>query len=317
MKSLLLLRGQHGDAYVATLSDGMQVAYRLLSLDEYLKYERLIETDVYPPAFLEDEIFDKCVTDQILVSRRNTLKAGVVTTVATLIFSQSGPQSLNHFNYDLNVKRIEASSVINEMVSIICQAFPAYKPDDLYQMDYSIFMLRAAQAERHLLRIGALTEPLSITSPEDIPTVPETKKPPHINMEDAPQKWKEKTVPKPTKPVQKPNTTKTIIKKEDMKGQTFSGSAWDKIDTPPEQQFDAMVNDTVSFYNGYVEQMQEGKEVTIASVEERTAIAEERAKENEKKFKQYQAALQEKRKQEMKEALLIREKARAAKRRKR
>jgi len=318
MTDLLHLREQYGGVYVLTLPDGKRIPYRLLSVGEFLEYEHLFKTGQYPSAYLEDEIFKKCVVDPVLVDHIDQLRAGVVTSVATSILTHSGPPSIADLNYDLDMNREAASFALHEMVCVICQAFPGYTPDDLYAMEYSRFMLRLAQAERHLLRMGVISEPLSIIPPG---AEPQEQQRPKVDASELFNQWEQQQkasggwVPKESPQPRSPSEN-TIISKAEEGGVFTSGGSWDLIDNPPEQRQRDMVNETAPIYNDYVEQMKEGQKVKIPSMEERRAAALARAKANEEAYKKVMAKQKEKLDADLKKAIEEREKARAAKRRK-
>jgi hypothetical protein len=316
MEDLLLLRERYGSVYVLTLPDGKRIPYKLLSVGDFLKYERLFKTGQYPSACLENEIFTRCVVDKILVDHMDQLKAGIVTSVATSILSRSGPSSIDHLNYSLDINREAASFAIHEMVSVVCQAFPAYKPDDLYEMEYDVFMLRLAQAERHLMRLGVLREPLSITPPgmEGQPQRPK------VNADELFREWEDqqRATGGYLPPESKQQAENTIISKTEMNkpGVFTSGGAWDALEKPPEERQAEMVKATASIYNDYLEQMKAGQKVKVPSMEDRRAAALARAKANEEAYNVAQAIKKKKLDAELKEALAKRDEARAAKRRK-
>ena len=118
-----------------------------------------------PRYILEEEIFKKCVLDPRFI-KDDTLPAGIVSTVVQNIMMFSGPGSIDQFNQQLDSSRAVASMAMHEMIPLICRAFPAYTPEQVYALKYEDFLLRLAQAESLLIKIGVLTQPLELLSKE-------------------------------------------------------------------------------------------------------------------------------------------------------
>jgi hypothetical protein len=165
---LRYLRREYGDVFVTQLPTGQSIPWRPLTIGEYLEYNRILRTEQYPPAYIENEIFIKCVLDGAFVQSIDKLKAGIVSTVASCIMSFSGPQSVDDLNQNLDIARHLIDDATHELVSLICQAFPAYKPEDVYAMDQKTLMIRAAQAERKMLTLGLIDEPIIFEPKEQI-----------------------------------------------------------------------------------------------------------------------------------------------------
>jgi hypothetical protein len=292
MREILRVRELHGGSFALALPDGQIVPFRSLTVEEYFNYEQLIQAGRYPNAYIEDEIFKKCVLDPILVRQISKLRAGVVTTVATTIWHHSGPQSLEELNTALDISRSLVSGAIHDIVVTICTAFPAYTPDMLYEMDYHTLMLRLAQAEKKLVQAGMLKEPLNFESKE-APRAEKRRRPPASKLK---QQWEAQRTPPPG-----PEKA-TVITKNDMLEHhaAYTGhEAHDRIVLEND-----MVDETAGIYNDYQEQLKKGQTVEIKTVEERVAAAEARAKQNEERWKAFQAE-QAKEKEQLE--LLLRE----------
>jgi len=267
MKELLRLREQYGPAYAIQLPGGKAIPFRLLTLGEYLEYENLIGSKTYPYEQIEDEIFKKCVLDQSYLDFFNLLPAGEVSSTVSAIRAYSGPSSAEQFNLDLDIARRRVDSGIHDMVGTICRAFPSYKPEDVYGMNYDTFVIRVAQAERLLIQAGILTEPVVILSPE--PQKQRIKPPRMVNPKQVYEDQQKPLVPPPLPPTA---TERTIITKKEMQAHdTELGPDHDKI---------MMAKQTVGVYQDYIEQLKEGKEIVIYSDEDRLRIAQERAEKN-------------------------------------
>ena len=135
MFDLPSLRRQYGSVFVTNLDNGDVIPWKQLNVGEFLEYSILIENGVYAKATLEDEIFKKCVLDEYVVDSLPALKAGTVSTVVQDILSNSGPGNISELNSTLNVFRSVASQALHQTAAFICQAFPAYKLEDVYGID--------------------------------------------------------------------------------------------------------------------------------------------------------------------------------------
>jgi hypothetical protein len=336
MASLLELREQHGNVFVSNLPDGQSIPWKPLTLGDYIQYDRLIKVGLYPAAYIENEIFKKCVLDPVLVDNIDQLRAGVVSTVSTAILSYSGPQSIDELTTLLNINRNEANQALHQLVSTVCQAFPAYKPEDVYDLEYNIFMLRVAQAEEKLMRAGLMTEPISIAVPgQDSEKKKKRPKPPQVDLkkryedegivptreeylEDKQEKARDRkaelrkvempVTPPPTPP---PTTERTVISKADIieHQQVMSGHDVDPV------AHKKAADETAKLYQDYLQELADGKELRIRTPEERKAAAEERSKEHKKKLLAQRDQLMKDMAKERKELLKVREKARERKRR--
>jgi hypothetical protein len=160
------LRSEYGETYVVSFEDGTDVPCGLLSYGDFIYYSDLLKEDRVPKVIIEDEIFKKVVKDQVLVYRLDDLPAGTVPLVVEVILQLSGPPSTDQFNESIAEAREKVSSSVHRLAAIVVQAFPAYKLEDIYAMDYNTFLTRLAQAEQILLSVGAITEPISLIDPK-------------------------------------------------------------------------------------------------------------------------------------------------------
>jgi hypothetical protein len=162
---LYVLRRRHGDSFLTKFLDGIEVPWKPLSLEEFIQYDRLFSAGVYPVSQLEDEVFKLCCLDKSLVENIDELDAGIVTTTVRQIMEASGPVfGPEQISHDLNLARHYANDFFSQSVTIICQVFPGYKPEDVYALDYPTFMTRLAMAEARMLELGLLAEPLNVLS---------------------------------------------------------------------------------------------------------------------------------------------------------
>lgn len=289
MDYLLYLRSRYGNVFATELPDGRVIPWRPLTVGEFMEYDGLLRTGQYPRAAIEDEVFTKCVLDEGVVKGIDSLRAGIVTTVTAAIFSVSGPHSPEEMNLIMNYNRMQADGVIPYVVSLICQAFPAYKPEDVYAMDYTTMMTRLAHAEHKLLRTGMISEPVSFHTIGQEPQAPQRPQPqkPKVDSSKLFEEYYARQgvkPPPPTKPPPAPKAKKgqtTVITENDVAEHTthYTGhEAEDRIILEAQ-----MVDETSGIYDDYLEQMRKGEKVTIPSHEERMAAARKRMEANRQK----------------------------------
>lgn len=307
MNTHLHLRDQYGDIFVTEFPDGPTVPWRPLTTQEFLDYDELIKSGRYPLAYVENEVFKKCVRDEVLVTGIGKLKAGIVEAVAATILSFSGPRTAEEIQEYLDYSRVRAHNVVHQFAGIITQAFPAYTPEQVYDLPFSTFMLRVAQSEEKLLRMGLISEPLSILEP-DQKGRPKKRPPKHEPPKrDLFNEWQQTREEAKTKtglpmPLQPPplapeyDGQQTIIDSQAIAEHSIAAEPHMKEGMVA----DKLARETAELYPDYLEQMSRGEKPKIATVEERIAAAkkrsEERAVENEKVRKETLAAMKVERK---------------------
>lgn len=314
MLELALLRQIYGSVYATVLPDGRYIPWKPLPLKDFLELEALRAVGTYSQSQVEDEVFRKCVLDKLIVDRMDQLKAGTVSAVAATIFANSGPQSIDELNYILDANRSLVQGIIHQMVSMICQAFPAYTPDAVYNMDYETMMQRAALAEDKLLKMGILNERI-VFEQQGVEPQPQQPKPkPKLDSKQLFESYN-KQQKQPVSKSPPPGTKQTIITTADMVEADAAYTGHERSDKILRES--KMVDETAGIYKDYLRQMKDGNKVVIPSHEERLRAAKARAEENKKK---YEASLKQKADTDAEERaklLEIREKARARKARKR
>ena len=145
------------------MSPDYEIVYRLLTWQEYLSYTSAIDSGGTSSADIEEDIFKKCVIDDTYTECMEHLLAGDVLTVVNLILTQSGPQDVGEIDEKLNEKREAVHSLNNQIISLICQAFPGYTPDTIEEMDWETIIERLALAESILISQNILQEPIQIS----------------------------------------------------------------------------------------------------------------------------------------------------------
>ncbi len=272
---LASLRRKYGTVFITAISENEIIPWKQLSVGEYLEYSTLLESKQYARATIEDEIFQKCVVDELLISRMDKFHAGTVSSVVNDILKISGPESIAELNVALAVSRLKANQAIHETVALIAQAFPAYKLEDLYNLDYASFLLRLAQAESKLLMMGILEEPIFFEEPEleleeEEDTEQVTSRP---DPDDVARALRTKAQTK---------TGQTVISESEMVGAESVMMGHEKEDQALLRQ--EMLEDAKHIYGDYFKQMDEGEKINIESPEERLKAADQRATLNKTAF---------------------------------
>lgn len=326
MIELAALREKYGEVFVSETARGDIIPWRPLSIEEFLKYDEMARFGQYPQAFVENEIFRTCVLNPVLAKHVDQIPAGVVSQVSSAIFVYSGPQNIQDLAQVLDLSRAKARSSIHQIVSFITQAFPAYTPEDVYAMDYSTMMMRAAQAEEKMLRMGLITEPLEFFNNQEEAQQAPPQPQPQMDPRELKQRYEEQVpgppappkrekieVPKdiPKAPTLKP-TEQTIITKHDVaehESLALEGHMQDLVELTKE------ADKTAEIYKDYLNE-KDGK-IVIKTPEERKAEAIKRMEENKKKNHERQLALAKDMIEERKQLLDVKEKAKLRKQKKR
>lgn len=286
MIELLQFRERYGDVYVLILPSGQKIPCQPLSVGDYLKYDSLFREGRIPSSYLENEIFQKCVLDKSFTGQINHLRAGIVTTVASLVMQISAPTDLAGIDQALAISRHKANATLHDLVAYVCQAFPAYKPEDLYDMPFDTFMLRVGMAERKLLNTGITHEPLSLID------YSKQKQGPAKSRIKQPQQQDPRKPPMPPPPdanlakmwEESRTTNKTIIRTADIVEHHAAYTGHEKEDRILNEH--KMVEETASLYPEYMEQIKAGQKVSIKSPEERKAAALLRAEKSKQELKE-------------------------------
>jgi hypothetical protein len=172
----------------------------------------------------------------------------------------SGPQSIEQLSAHLDEQRLQASEIMHMMATYVCQAFPAYKPEDVYAMNYDVFMLRVAQAENKLLRTGGVAQPLSFITPDGQTTAPvQQPERPKVDTRNLKEEFKKQT---------QKQTKQTVIKSQDIKEHEMvyvGHEVEDKVLLEHQ-----MVKETATIYQDYLQQSKDGK-ISIKTPEQRKA----------------------------------------------
>lgn len=164
-KQIIDIKKKYGsNTHITIISDNIIIPWKLLPIFDYIQYSKEIQEGRFPLSIFEDEIFSKCVLDQSIVRQLPYLKAGIVSTVVENIWNASCSNTVDGLNNSLEEARKESRLIapaIHELVSTILLAFPAYRPEEVYGMDFNTLIKRAIDAEVKLLHSNVIQEPIS------------------------------------------------------------------------------------------------------------------------------------------------------------
>lgn len=287
------LREIHGSVFVTEVPDGLIVPWKPLSIKDFYEYEVLLKSNYVDHSVLENEIFVKCVKDPVLVRNIHSQKAGTISIVVKSIMENSGPKSIEEFNQTLDYYRTVVQQPISQFVSIICRAFPAYTPDDIFAMDYHLMLERLALAESKLMQLGLLAEPLAILD-ENEEEKEEVKQPKQkLDAKQIKEAFDSQEQKPPKKinrqakeiehidreqPVDMDKNGKTIIGVDSLRSRFASGN--DIEDLPLLEH--ELQKGAEAIFGDYLKQ---GNKVKIKTVEERIAEANKRMARNKARLK--------------------------------
>lgn len=140
---------ENGNLYLYT-SDMGTALFKPLPYDKCRIAEKICNAYPSLAPIIEDNIWDECVVEHSFPSGLADLDAGIPSTVVRLIIHVSRPRNVDDIERDLQQSRNELTDIRDKIVMKICEAFPAYTPEDVEGMDWPTQMKRLAQAE-HVL----------------------------------------------------------------------------------------------------------------------------------------------------------------------
>ncbi len=297
--SLSDYRQLYGEVYIAETPDGIVVPFKLLSLGDYFKYTSSLNSNLIVASVIEDEIFCKCVQDEVLVQNIDKQKAGTVTIIVKTILQTSAPNSPDEFEYLFNINREAVNHTLHLTVRTICLAFPAYTPDDIYKMDIQDIMFRLAQAERKLIDTGFLKEPLAFFEEVEPQKKPKQKKS-KIDTKKLQQAFEEQSFTQPREPPKIASAKNSVVvEEESYQGPRLRSENGDTVvslgelvrnldsdvtaNSPEERQ---MLRDAKLMYRDQLERLKKGEKIKIAPHEQRVEEGRKRLEANRKKLQE-------------------------------
>jgi len=166
---ILQLSQEKERVFRITFPNGEVVLFKLLCWQDYKAFTKAFEKLVIPHDVLVDRLLKRCILDVSLLDTFDKKHAGIPYTIVDLIMCLSGPSSEPEtFNQTLEFARQQVDTIESQIVMLICRAFPAYKPEELFLMKWSEVVLRLVQAERILINRGELTESIRMLTQQDI-----------------------------------------------------------------------------------------------------------------------------------------------------
>lgn len=143
------LYGKYKDLYLFNTGRG-SVLFKPLSYSKCEDAKRICNSYPALAPIVEDSIWEECVVEHTLPGSIDTLNAGIVSTIVRLILGFSNPSSQAEIDEDISELREKSKNIREDVVIKICQAFPAYRPEDVEDMDWKTQLRRLVQAEKIL-----------------------------------------------------------------------------------------------------------------------------------------------------------------------
>lgn len=155
---ILEWKEKYNNIYYQKVGDHEYI-FRLLTKGEYLA---LYFMQFHISSEAEDILMEKCVLyPEVDIEKFDALKAGEVGTLIDRILSLSGFSNLDNIKLDLDKERENIKLLDNQIVLIICKAFPHITPSDIDHFDYPTIIHYVTLAEELLgtkLEISKLEE---------------------------------------------------------------------------------------------------------------------------------------------------------------
>jgi hypothetical protein len=143
------LYGKYKNLYLFNSGRG-SVLFKPLSYEDCETAKRICNNYPALAPVVEDNIWEECVIEHTLPGTVDTLNAGIISTIVRLILGFSNPTSLQDIEYEINEIRENTKNIREDMIIKICQAFPAYTPEEVEAMEWKTQLKRLVQAEKIL-----------------------------------------------------------------------------------------------------------------------------------------------------------------------
>jgi len=148
-ENVFKLYTEHKHLYLYQAGEG-SVLFRLLPFDKTKIVNRICKAYPSLTPTIEDNIWEECVLEHSFPSHLEDMNAGIISTITRLIMRLSSPSSIKEIQADLDETRSNLTDIRDQIVTKICEAFPAYTPEDVESMDWQTQIKRLAQAEKVL-----------------------------------------------------------------------------------------------------------------------------------------------------------------------
>lgn len=140
---------QHRNMYVFKTAQG-SVLFKLLDYNKVKIAEKICNAYPSLAPTIEDNIWEECVIEHSFPYVLDDLNAGIVSTVVRVILRMSIPATLDEVEKVLQEARDQNADIRDDIIIKICQAFPAYKPEEVEGLDWQMQLKRLSQAEKIL-----------------------------------------------------------------------------------------------------------------------------------------------------------------------
>jgi hypothetical protein len=291
-EKIVAYRKKYGDNWITIFPDGLEIPWRQLTLQEFLDYTDLLNSGRYTEIEIEDEVFCKCVLQELFIENIDILPTGTIAAVVAQILQCSGPQTIDQINQDLAVAREQTSDFMSHIATLICSVFPAYKPEDLFAMKYSDFMKRAAMAEARLMELGIRREPLQAVGPGEVAVQTVVERPSDKRRRELLEERKAEMEKKMQQKLGNLNHLEGVITKDKMKDGAMSFVPDLSMDPQDhlinkkrmeEAKAEALTG-LEHIYPEYFKMLKEGKKITPDTINQTKGKTPEEVKKNYEKY---------------------------------
>ncbi len=148
-ENIFKIYSEHRHLYLFKTDRG-SVLFKPLEYNKCRIAERICNEYPALSVQIEDNIWDECVVEHSFPSQLHDMYAGIPSTVVRLILRMSTPSSIAKIEEDLDKAREDLIDIRDDIVAKICEAFPAYTPENVEEMDWQTQIKRLVQAEKVL-----------------------------------------------------------------------------------------------------------------------------------------------------------------------
>ena len=131
--------------------NSLSFTFRLLTLGEFERFNKLLNGEIIAAAFLHEEIFNLCTNNKYL-NLNLKIPIGPIVSTGNLIYTMSGNKEGKDFLLDVaeTRKNINSESLFEHMRITILTAFTSYTPRDIKSMTEKEFIESFVMAENKL-----------------------------------------------------------------------------------------------------------------------------------------------------------------------
>ena len=148
-EGILDLIKKHKNLYVFSSPEG-RALFSLLPIKDYYLIKRVAVEFPGLRLKIEEDIWRDCVIEQTFGGNPDNLPAGIVTTIAQVIMQKSCPTNIDKVGEDLDKARGKMGEMVRQLVLKVCEAFPNYSPEDVFNFDWETLIERVAESEKIL-----------------------------------------------------------------------------------------------------------------------------------------------------------------------